>query len=262
MLEPGRALITGAAYRLGRILALDLAAQGWSIAIHYNGSREGAEETAQEARALGVSAVTLQANLDDPAATGTLVARAAEGLGGPLNVLVNNASTFENDTIGTMTEESWSRSLGSNLKAPAMLVQDFAAQAPEPIPDERGEPVAQAVVINLIDQRILKPTPEFMTYLIAKAGLQMFTKSAAQAMGPKVRIGAIGPGPTIIAENQRENHFAMQRRACVLQRGSNPEDIVDAMRFILSCKGFTGQMIAVDGGQHLNWQTPDVVGVP
>ncbi|MEM9097475.1 MAG: SDR family oxidoreductase [Pseudomonadota bacterium] len=258
MLEPGRALITGASYRLGRVIAVDLAAKGWSVAIHYNNSADGAEETAAMARAEGAFAITLQADLDDPEETSTLVARAAEGLGGPLNVLVNNASTFKNDTIGTITEESWNWSMDSNLKAPVMLVQDFAAQAPAPVPDHKGEPVSQAVAINMIDQRILSPTPQFMSYLLAKSALKMFTKTAAQALGPKVRIGAIGPGPTIIATRQRESHFAMQRSACVLERGSDPEDVLVAMRFILECKAFTGQMLAIDGGQHLTWQTPDV----
>ncbi|MEM8792773.1 MAG: SDR family oxidoreductase [Pseudomonadota bacterium] len=262
MLQPGRALITGASYRLGRAMALDLAARGWSVAIHYNASADGAASTVVEAEALGASAVAVQADLDDPKATSMLVTRAAEGLGGPLNVLINNASTFENDTIGSITETSWDRGMGSNLKAPVMLVQDFAAQASEPRIDEAGEPVAQAVAINLIDQRILKPTPEFMSYLLAKSALQMFTKTAAQALGPKVRIAAIGPGPTIVAENQSPGHFAMQRRACILERGSDPDDIVCAMRFILDCKAFTGQMLAIDGGQHLTWQTPDVAGDP
>ncbi|MEM9044566.1 MAG: SDR family oxidoreductase [Pseudomonadota bacterium] len=259
MLEPGRALITGASHRLGRAMALDLASRGWSVAVHYNSSAEGANQTAADARAFGTSAVAIQADLDDPESTGTLVSRAAGELGGPLNVLINNASTFENDTVGSITERSWNRSMGSNIKAPVMLVQDFATQAPAPRRDTNGEPVSQAVAINMIDQRILKPTPEFMTYLLAKSALQMFTKTAAQALGPKVRVGAIGPGPTIVAERQRDSHFAMQRRACVLERGSDPEDILVAMRFILDCKAFTGQMLAIDGGQHLIWQTPDVV---
>ncbi|MBY8976329.1 SDR family oxidoreductase [Rhodobacteraceae bacterium NNCM2] len=261
-MKPGKALLTGASQRLGRAMALALAADGWDIAIHYNGSKAKAEETAGEIRALGRAAITLQADLDDVEQTKGLVSAAGLGLGGPLTLLINNASTFENDHIENMTPTSWDRSMGSNLRAPVQLVQDFAAQAPEPEIDANGEPVAAAVVINMLDQRLLKPTPEFMSYILAKSALHMFTQTAAQALGPRIRVCGIGPGPTIAAENQRPSHFAMQRRACLLGRGSDPEDIVMGMRFILACKAYTGQMLAIDGGQHLVWQTPDVVGEP
>lgn len=259
---PRRALITGAAHRLGRAMALDLAASGCDVAIHYNGSAEGAEATAAEARAHGVTAIAIGADLLDEAATATLVPRAAEALGGPLTVLINNASIFENDGFDDMTRDSWDRALDSNLRAPVHLTQHFAAQAPAPLFDATGEPVAQAIVINMIDQRFFKPTPHFLSYTLAKSALHMFTRTTAQALGPKVRTGAIGPGPTLVATNQSDAHFAHQRSGCVLERGSDPEDIVAAMRFILSCKAFTGQMLAIDGGQHLAWQTPDVVGEP
>ena len=260
MTERRRALITGAAIRLGRAMALDLAGSGWDVAIHYNGSAEAAEATAENVRALGARAVTLQADLGDDTAVARLVGAAAEGLGGPLACLINNASWFENDTLASMTPESWEQGMASNLRAPVKLTQDFAAQAPKAVPDTHGEPVAQAVVICLIDQRVLKPTPMFHSYFIAKSGLHAFLRSAAQAMAPHVRIGGIGPGPTIAATRQTDDHFARQRAACLLGRGSDPEDIVHAMRFILSNKAFTGQMLAIDGGQHLNWQTPDVLG--
>jgi len=227
----GRALITGAAARLGRAMALDLAASGWDVAIHYRSSADRAEETAAEARAAGAAAATVQADLDHEAETATLVARAAEALGGPLSLLINNASHFQNDHIGTMTRQSWDEGMDSNLRAPVKLTQDFAAQAPQARADANGEPVAQAVVINMIDQRIWKPTPHFVSYTLAKAGLHMFTKTAAQALAPHVRVAGIGPGPTIQAWNQSPEHFARQRQACVLGRGSDPEDIVQAMRF-------------------------------
>lgn len=256
-----RALITGAARRLGRAMVLDLAAQGWDVAIHYNGSADAAEATASEARLAGAQAITLQADLLVEEQTATLVPAAAEALGGPLNLLINNASLFELDEISTMSRQSWDRSIESNLRAPVKLTQDFAAQAPAVEMDKNAEPVAQAVVINLIDQRVLKPTPMFMSYFIAKSGLLAFTKTAAQALAPRVRVAGIGPGPTLVATNQSDEHFAKQRQACALGRGSDPEDIVQAMRFIISNKAFTGQMLAIDGGQHLNWQTPDVIGV-
>jgi len=253
-----RALVTGAAKRLGRAMALDLAAAGWDVAIHYNRSGEAAEATAVEIAERGVSAAALEADLLEEAAVARLIPRAAEALGGPLTLLVNNASVFENDLIETMTRESWDRAIDSNLRAPVRLTQDFAAQAPMPDLDAGGEPVAQAGVINMLDQRVWKPTPHFVSYSVAKSGLLSFTRTAAQALAPGVRVNAIGPGPTLIAARQSDDHFARQRRSCILGRGADPEDILAAMRFILSCKAFTGQMLAIDGGQHLAWQTPDM----
>lgn len=259
-MQPGRALITGAAHRLGRAMALDLAGSGWDVAIHYNASEEQARATVEEARALGARAAALGADLLVEAEVAGLVARAAEALGGPLSLLINNASLFENDRLATMTRESWDRGIETNLRAPVKLTQDFAAQAPRAVPDARGEPVAQAVVINMLDMRVFKPMPTFLSYFTAKSGLYAFTRAAAQALGPHVRIAGIGPGPTLAATNQSDEHFMRQRAACILGRGSDPEDIVGAMRFILSNKAFTGQMLAIDGGQHLSWHVGDISG--
>ncbi len=253
-MERRRALVTGAAERLGRAMALDLAGSGWDVTIHYNASADAAERTAADARALGAGAVPLRADLLVEADVAALVSRAAEALGGPLSLLINNASIFENDRLGTMTRESWDRAVESNLRAPVKLTQDFAAQAPRAVPDARGEPVARAVVINMLDMRVFKPMPSFLSYFVAKSGLYAFTRAAAQGLGPHVRIAGIGPGPTLPASTQGEEHFMRQRAACILGRGSDPEDIVGAMRFILANKGFTGQMVAIDGGQHLSWK--------
>ena len=217
-----RALVTGAATRLGRAMALDLAGRGAAVAVHYHGSAEAAEETAAEIVAGGGRAATLRADLLDVEEVAQLVGRAAEALGGPLDLLVNNASIFEYDTLATASAESWERHLGSNLRAPVFLTQSFAGQAPEPGQDEAGEPVAQALVVNMVDQRVLKPTPHFMTYAVAKAGLWAFTQTAAQALAPKVRVNAIGPGPTVRGHRQSETHFARQRAATILGRGANP----------------------------------------
>ncbi|MEM7056275.1 MAG: SDR family oxidoreductase [Pseudomonadota bacterium] len=260
MTERRRAVVTGAAARIGRAISLDLAATGWDVALHYRGSKENAEQTAAEAEALGARTTLVQADLFQEAETAKVIASAATGLGGPICLLVNNASWFELDEIHSMTRDTWDRAIESNLRAPVKLTQDFAAQAPKAVTDENGEPVAQSVVINLIDQRVLKPTPLFMSYLIAKSGLKTFTLTAAQALGPDIRVAGIGPGPTIVAEGQTDAHFAKQRSACALGRGSDPEDIVNAVRFVLSNKAFTGQMLAIDGGQHILWQTPDIVG--
>jgi NAD(P)-dependent dehydrogenase (short-subunit alcohol dehydrogenase family) len=257
----GKALVTGAARRLGRAMALYLAGRGFDVAVHYAGSAAEAESVAAEIRAMGRRAVTLHADLLDEDATAGLVPAAAEGLGGPLNVLVNNASIFEHDTLASATSDSWHRHFGSNLRAPFVLAQAFAAQAPHAVPDAGGEPVAQALVINMIDQRVLKPTPEFMTYTLAKMGLWAFTQTAAQALAPHVRVNAIGPGPTLQGARQSAEHFSRQRAATVLNRGADPEGICAALGFFLDARAVTGQLICVDGGQHLAWQTPDVLGV-
>lgn len=254
------ALVTGGARRLGRAMGLELARRGHDLAIHYAGSAEEAERTAAEARALGVRARTFQADLLDAARTAALIPEVAEAMG-PLTVLVNNASIFEHDTIHSATLAGWDRHMGSNLRAPFQLIQAFAAQAPAARPDEAGEPQAQALVVNMLDQRVLKPTPEFMTYSLAKAALWSLTRTAAQALAPDIRVNAIGPGPTLRGSRQSEAHFAAQRAGTILQRGADAQGIVQALAYLLEARAVTGQLICVDGGQHLGWRTPDVVGV-
>ena len=255
----GAALITGAAARLGRARALYLAGRGCDIAIHYNGSEEAAGTVAEEARALGVRAVTLQADLLDDAATEALVPAANRALG-PLTVLVNNASIFEYDTIRSATRDSWDRHFGSNLRAPFVLTQAFADQAPPAAADAQGEPLARALVVNMIDQRVRKLTPEFMTYTLAKSALWTLTRTSAMALAPAIRVNAIGPGPTLRGARQSDDHFARQRAATILGRGADPDDICAALGYLLEARSVTGQMVCVDGGQHLAWKTPDVLG--
>jgi NAD(P)-dependent dehydrogenase (short-subunit alcohol dehydrogenase family) len=257
----GAALVTGAGRRLGRAMALYLAGRGHDVAIHYATSRDEAEAVAQEARALGVRAATVQADLLDEGDMAALVPAAAAALGGPLTVLVNNASIFEYDTLQTATRTSWDRHFDSNLRAPFVLTQGFAAQAPKGARDGAGEPVASGLVVNLIDQRVLKLTPEFMTYTLAKMGLWALTRTAAQALAPDIRVNAIGPGPTLQGGRQSAEHFARQRGATVLGRGANPADICAALGYFLDAPAVTGQLLCIDGGQHLGWQTPDVLGV-
>lgn len=256
----GAALVTGGARRLGRAMALALARRGHDVAIHYNGSAADAQRTVAEISALGVKAAALQADLLDIDDTLALVDRAAEALGGTLAVLVNNASIFEHDRIDTATPESWERHVNSNLRAPLFLTRAFAAQAPKAGRDAAGEPIARACVINMIDQRVRKPTPEFLTYSVAKAGLWWLTRTTAQALAPHVRVNAIGPGPTLQGARQSAQHFAAQRAATILRRGAGEADVVAALNFILDSPAVTGQLICVDGGQHLGWQTPDVLG--
>ncbi|MDK3017263.1 SDR family oxidoreductase [Pseudodonghicola flavimaris] len=256
-----RALVTGAGARLGRAMAEALAGRGFDVAVHFAGSATGAEETAGAVRALGQNAVTLQADLLDEAQTQALLPRAAEALGGPITCLINNASIFEYDSVHSATRESWDRHLESNLRAPFVLTQAMAAQGLEPGRDAAGEPVAQGLIVNMIDQRVRKLTPAFMTYTIAKMGLWAMTQTTAQALAPAVRVNAIGPGPTLQGARQSADHFARQRANTVLERGANPADITAALLYFVDAPAVTGQLLCVDGGQHLGWRTPDVLGL-
>ncbi|WP_254696069.1 SDR family oxidoreductase [Palleronia sp. THAF1] len=240
-------------------MALHLGACGHDVAVHYNTSSGGADAVVAELRDMGRQAVAVQADLLDEEATAGLVDQAAQALGAPLTVLINNASTFEHDTIANATRDSWDRHIGSNLRAPFVLTQAFAAQAPKAAND--GEPLATGLVINMVDQRVLKPTPEFMTYTIAKMALWAFTKTAAQALAPAIRVNAIGPGPTMQGARQSAEHFANQRAATILKRGASPDEICAALDYFLNAPGVTGQLLCVDGGQHLAWETPDILGV-
>ncbi|NRA98628.1 MAG: SDR family oxidoreductase [Rhodobacteraceae bacterium] len=255
------ALVTGAGQRLGRAMALELAEQGYRVAVHYNTSDRGALEVVEHIRAAGGQGVALGADLLDEDQVSQLVPRAVEALGGPLTVLINNASIFEHDDLTNATRDSWDRAMESNLRAPVVLTQGFAAQVPDPQPDSRGEPVAQALVINMIDQRVRKLTPFFMSYTVAKMGLWAFTRTAAQMLAPRIRVNGIGPGPTLQGARQSPDHFQAQRDATILERGSDVDDILAAMRYLQTAKAVTGQLICVDGGQHLAWATPDVTGI-
>ena len=254
--------MTGAGKRLGRAVALHLADRGLDVAVHYNTSVKEAEYVAAEIRAKGVKAATLSADITDEDQTQALVPAAMAALGGPITVLVNGASIFDYDNIHSATRESWDRHLESNLRAPFVLTQHVARHAPEPLIDlNTGEPTAQALIVNMIDQRVRKLTPEFMTYTIAKMGLWALTQTSAQGLAPNVRVNAIGPGPTMRGARQSEEHFTNQRKATVLQRGSDPSDITTALGYFMDAPAVTGQLLCVDGGQHLGWKTPDVLGI-
>ncbi|MEO1240113.1 MAG: SDR family oxidoreductase [Pseudomonadota bacterium] len=255
-----RALVTGGAKRLGREMALYLGAQGFDVAVHFNGSEAAAKSVVEELEGLGCKAVACPADLLSEDATAALGPNAAEALGGPISVLINNASIFEPDEIETATRESWDRAMGSNLRAPFVLTQFLAGQAPAPSMDANGEPLAEALIVNMIDQRVRKLTPDFVSYTVAKMGLWAFTQTSAQALAGRVRVNGIGPGPTMQGIRQSEEHFRNQRSASITGRGANPEDITHALGYLLGAHAVTGQLICVDGGQHLGWQTPDVLG--
>ncbi len=257
----GKAIVTGAGKRVGRAIALYLGARGYDVAVHYATSTVGADEVVDTIRAKGRVAAALQADLLQEDSVQSLVARASEALDGPLTLLVNNASIFEQDTFENATRETWDMHIESNLRAPFVLTQKFAAQVPEPVIDDMNEPVAQGLVINMIDQRVRKLTPHFASYTIAKMGLWAMTRTAAQALAPRVRVNGIGPGPTLQSTEQTLEQFAKQRARTVLKRGASPDDITAALGYFIDAPAITGQLLCVDGGQHLAWQTPDVVGV-
>ena len=256
-----RALVTGAGARLGRAMAIYLGQRGYDVAVHYASSKEGADETAAQIVQAGQHAVPLQADLLNEGAVADLVPAAENALGGAITCLINNASIFEYDNIETATRDSWDRHVESNLRAPFVLTQAVAKAAPEPVLDDGGEPIASALVVNMLDQRVHKLTPEFMSYTIAKMGLWALTRTSAQVLAPQVRVNGIGPGPTLKGHRQSQDHFDRQRAATILKRGANPSDITAALGFFLDAPAVTGQMIAVDGGQHLAWETPDVLGL-
>ena len=243
-------LVTGAAKRLGRAIALDLAGDGWNVAVHYHGSSADAETVAAEIRAKGVKCATFAANFAKEEDTARLVPAAVKALG-PLTALINSASLFENDDWQSATRKTWDDHIETNLRAPLLLSQMFAKQLPG---REAGN------IINIIDQRVLKPTPQFLSYSVSKAALYWLTVTLAQGMGPHIRVNAVGPGPTLRNPRQSEEDFSRQRDATILKRGADPSDICGAVRYLLAAPAVTGQMLAVDGGQHLIWQTPDVQG--
>ncbi|MEM9616318.1 MAG: SDR family oxidoreductase [Pseudomonadota bacterium] len=246
----GSALVTGAGRRIGRTLALTLAAAGYDIAVHYNSSKTDAEDVAALIEKRGRRAAVVKADLSEESETESLIEKATAAIG-PLSLLVNSASAFEHDDIETMTRASWDRHMEANLRAPVKLAQDFTKQAKQD---------ANNLIVNLIDQRVLKLTPQFLSYTVSKAALFSVTKTLAQSLGPKgIRVNAIGPGPTLKNPRQSDEDWRRQNQATVLGRGAKPEDISAALIYLTTARAVTGQMIAVDGGQHLAWQTPDVL---
>jgi NAD(P)-dependent dehydrogenase (short-subunit alcohol dehydrogenase family) len=245
------ALVTGGARRIGRRIVERLAAESYAVAIHCKGSRDAGEALAADLRSRGARATVVQGDLARADDVARLIPEAAAALG-PLTLLVNNASEFEPDEVGTLTPERFDRHMAVNLRAPTFLAQDFAAQAPEG---------ADNLVVNIIDQRVWKPTPLFFSYMLSKSALLTATKTMAQALAPRVRVNAIGPGPTLSSPRQGEEDFRRQYEAVPLRRSSSPDEVADAILFFAAARSVTGQMLALDGGQHLAWETPDVVGI-
>jgi NAD(P)-dependent dehydrogenase (short-subunit alcohol dehydrogenase family) len=240
---PRAALVTGAGRRIGRAIALALAEAGFAIAVHCRASRAEAEETATQVRALGRAACVVQGDLAREAEVLPLAAAAAAALG-PLGVLVNNASSFERDEWHDATRASWDTHMEANLRAPFVLMQDFARALPA------GR---EGVVINLLDERVWSLTPHFVSYTLSKAGLWALTQTMALALAPRIRVVGLGPGPTVPSPRQTQAQFDRQADSVPLGRPSSPEEIARAVLAVLSLPSLTGQMIALDGGQHLQW---------
>lgn len=243
---PPAALVTGGARRIGRALVLALADAGFAVAVHHHRSSVEVEALIAEIARVGGRAVALSADLADEAAVQNLLPEAAAALG-PIGVLVNNASVFENDTVATVSRQGWDAHMAINLRAPFVLSQHFAALLP---PDAGG------VVINLLDERVWNLTPYFVSYTLTKTALWTLTQTMALALAPRIRVNGIGPGPTLPSPRQSPEQFREQCRRLPLQRGTSPSEIAAALRFILAAPAMTGQMIALDGGQHLGWAQP------
>lgn len=240
--ETGLVLITGAAHRIGRAIALSFAAPGWRVALHHRNSLEAAEALARQIRERGAQALVLAADLSKPDEAQALVPRCIEGLGMP-GCVVNNASLFQHDDLASLTGDSWQAHMDINLRAPILLAQSFARHLPAG---------AAGHIVNIIDQRVTRPSPDFFSYAASKAGLWWVTQTMAQALAPAIRVNAVAPGPVLQSIHQTAEAFEAERQATLLGHGASPEDIAAAVRFLNASPSVTGQMICVDGGQHLS----------
>ncbi len=248
--SPPVALVTGAGRRIGRAIAIDLARHGWAVAIHHHLSGDDAAETLAAIESDNGRGCIVEADLADEAQSGDLVTQAAEALG-PVSLLVNNASNFERDEVDTVDRQSWDAHMEINLRAPFLLTQAMAAALPA---DSSGN------VINLLDQRVWNLTPHFVSYTLSKSGLWTLTRTLALALAPKIRVNAIGPGPTLPSARQTEEQFTRQWASTPLARGTTLEEICATVQFLLAAPAVTGQMIALDGGQHLGWAPEAAAG--
>jgi len=247
---PRVALVTGAARRIGREVALDLAEQGWAVAVHFQSSEREAQDVVERIRGSGGKAAAFQADLAREDETQRLVPQVVEAMG-HIGLLVNNASRFELDTVEDASRESWDLHLEPNLRAPFVLTQAFAGA----LPDDSG-----GLVINLLDERVWDLPANYITYTLSKSGLWTLTRTLARALAPRIRVNGIGPGYTLPAAGRTPDYYTSRIAALPLARGSNPVEICTALRFFIATKSVTGQMIALDGGQHLGQGPQDLEG--
>jgi NAD(P)-dependent dehydrogenase (short-subunit alcohol dehydrogenase family) len=245
----GLALITGGKARIGYAIASGLADAGWDIVIHYNTDAEGARSAVCDMQARGVRSIACQADLSDPASAMGLIATATSALG-PVTALINNASLFERDDWDSVTAEMAHAHYAVNVVAPLLLSQAFAKALG---PKDHG------CIVNIIDQRVLKLTPAYMSYALSKSALWTLTRTLAQALAPNIRVNAVGPGPTLANARQSTSEFLAEAAAVPLKKAVSPDEIAKAVCYLLNAQHVTGQMIAVDSGQHLGWETPDAL---
>jgi NAD(P)-dependent dehydrogenase (short-subunit alcohol dehydrogenase family) len=237
------ALVTGAATRIGATIAKRLAHEGWQVVVHYRGSAAPAESTISDIEAAGGKAAGLGADLTDRAERARVIEEAAKPFG-PLTLLVNNASVFERDSVADIEEALWDVHFAIHAEAPAFLARDFAAQLPE---GARGN------IINIIDERVLDLSPAFFSYTLSKSVLWTMTRTLAQSLAPRIRVNAIGPGPTLAPPGVSEAGYKRRQAELPLGHGADPRDIADGVMAILSLDAMTGQMIALDGGEHIEF---------
>jgi NAD(P)-dependent dehydrogenase (short-subunit alcohol dehydrogenase family) len=243
--ERGAALVTGAARRIGRVLALAAADAGYDVALHCRTIDDDVEATAGQVRARGRKAAIVTGDLRQEAANVTLVGDAEVELG-TVTLLVNSASLFEEDAFEGLNRASWDAHLEINLRAPIVLSQAFARRLP---------PNREGLIVNILDQRVWRPTPEFFSYSLSKAALWDATRLMAQALAPRIRVNGIGPGPTLPSIHQDGGDFMREVSGTLMARPVNPAEIGQALRYLIDAPSVTGQMIAVDAGQHLAWRT-------
>jgi NAD(P)-dependent dehydrogenase (short-subunit alcohol dehydrogenase family) len=253
---PRAALVTGGAHRIGAAIVRALARAGYAVAIHVRHSRAAAETTATEILAAGGRAAVIAADLAYHTEVQNLMPAAVAALG-PLTLLVNNASEFEADEFGMLDRTLFDRQFAVNLRAPIFLAEAFAAQ----VRDARLPDGIDAAIVNITDQRVRKPTPLKFSYALSKSALDSATTMLAQALAPRIRVNAVAPGPVLPGGRQDPDDFARQAAAVPLGRGPTPEEIAAAVLYLASAYSVSGETIAVDGGQHLAWRTPDVWGV-
>jgi NAD(P)-dependent dehydrogenase (short-subunit alcohol dehydrogenase family) len=245
---PRAALVTGGARRIGRAIVEALAQAGYAVAIHCRSSRSEAEELAARLAAKGGKAHVVAADLARKDETARLIEEARIAIG-PLTLLVNSASIFEEDNIADLDVAVFERHMEVNLRAPLILSRDFARQA---------QAASKPSIVNIIDQKVLRPNPRCFSYTLAKAGLWSATQTMAQAFAPAIRVNAVAPGPTVPNPRDKEAGLAREAAATLLGKRIEPRAIAEAVLYLAGAENVTGQMIAVDSGQHLGWLTPDV----
>ena len=249
-METQKIIITGGATRIGAAIAESLASHKNQITIHYKKSKEKAEKLKKILEKKGSKVFLIKADLNKISELNKIIKFANVKMKG-VNCLINNASLFENDNIKNFSIKGWDKHININLKAPAILIKQFAKIVSKNI---------KANIINIVDQRVFKLTPYFLSYTLSKTGLYTLTKTSAMSLAPNIRVNGIAPGPTVKNKRQSAKHFKKQYLSTLLKKSVDTKEISSAIKFLITNKSITGQVIAIDSGQNLNWKTPDIIG--